>query len=43
MACKEQGGRVLKAATLTVGAGVVDLAGGKAKRLGVFVEVLRDR
>ena len=43
MAYKDKGGRVLKAAPITVGAGAVDLDGGKAKRPGFFVGVWRER
>ena len=35
--------RLLKGALLVVGAGAVESAVVKAKRLGVFVEVLKDR
>ena len=40
---EEEGERVVNAELIVVGAGAVYLAGRKAKRPGVFVEVLRDR
>ena len=39
---KEEGLCVLEAAPLEIGAGVMGSSGGKEKRPGVFVEVLRD-
>ena len=42
MTYEEYGGCVLAVAPLTFGAGVMELAGGKAKCPGFFVEVLRD-
>ena len=38
---KRKGGRVLKVALLAVDAGAVESDGGKAKRPGVFMGVLR--
>ena len=38
-----EGERVLEAANIALGKGVVESAICKAKRLGVLVEVLRDR
>ena len=40
---KEEGGCIIEDAPLAVGAGAVHLDGGKAKRLGFFVEVLSSR
>ena len=43
MAYEEEVEKIIKAAPLEVGTGAVESYGGKAKRPGVFVDILRER